>query len=508
MPSSQGAQEMLFPLLENQGVQALEERKSVASFKNFTPVKLSRKTSTSPYKQVEQVNQGKAKLLTAIERKITYVPHAEYIKKSDVTLGDKSRLTKLTIINMLIFILQMVTIIVTAMMTNVTLNIFDSNETPITIDRFFLIMQWILVFVLQFIFVLLPLPCMRPAIIAFTSYSNFAKFFLPFGKVIYKDDGRDFVSFKEFISIHVTFSVFHAWITYFCIFNFFRSMGEFYEFQKSENKQDAEIWNLDIELWGVIAMTVMLIEMSIYLAYYKDVMFSITTLLNYVGMFIHNNQKEFFTVYVHNALIGMITITSVFIFMTIVYDYDKAFYLKHRIYDKKFNVIQEKLNQMSKDRNKSSNQKDENPLYERSQSFAVWLQFRQIQDRKVRQDTDAMTITEDSLSEHDNQIVEEMDFEEIQDQQERDQNLVQSLKFDNVNSHDKSDIFDKKAMSRQKKQAFTVMNNSKNKKKEKQVNFKNREKSIDQSMNQMNKSNEQLQNSYASRQMNSVYKFD
>lgn len=139
---------MLFPLLENQGVQAIEERKSVASFKNFNPVKLSRKTSTSPNKQVEQVSQGKAKLLTAIERKITYVPHAEYIKKSDVTLGDKSRLTKLTIINMLIFILQMVTIIVTAMMTNVTLNIFDSKETPITIDRNFLIMQWILVFVL------------------------------------------------------------------------------------------------------------------------------------------------------------------------------------------------------------------------------------------------------------------------------------------------------------------------------------------------------------------------
>jgi len=51
---------------------------------------------------------------------------------------------------------------------------------------------------------------------------------------------------------------------------------------------DAEFWNLDIELWGVLAMVVMLIEMSIYLAYYKDVIFSMTTLLSYVGMYIHN----------------------------------------------------------------------------------------------------------------------------------------------------------------------------------------------------------------------------
>lgn len=88
------------------------------------------------------------------------------------------------------------------------------------------------------------------AIIAFTSYDEFSKYFIPFGmflllkgiyicyltlsivfihyrtykKVIYKDDGRDYVDFKEFISIHVTFSVLHSWVTYFLIFNFFRSM--------------------------------------------------------------------------------------------------------------------------------------------------------------------------------------------------------------------------------------------------------------------------------------------
>jgi len=40
------------------------------------------------------------------------------------------------------------TIIITAMMQNVTSNIFDSKETPITIDKNFTIYQWILVFFL------------------------------------------------------------------------------------------------------------------------------------------------------------------------------------------------------------------------------------------------------------------------------------------------------------------------------------------------------------------------
>lgn len=43
-----------------------------------------------------------------------------------------------------------------------------------------------------------------------------------------------------------------------------------------------------MEFWGIVAMTIMAIEMSIYLAYYKDVTFSAITLVNYVGMYIHN----------------------------------------------------------------------------------------------------------------------------------------------------------------------------------------------------------------------------
>ena len=108
------------------------------------------------------------------------------------------------------------------------------------------------------------------AIIAFTIYTEFSKYFLPFGlflilkckttltvlievfvvymhfkayrKVIYKDDGRDYVSKKELLAIHVTFSAWHSWITYFCIYTFFRCMNELLNFKDYELKADNDNW--------------------------------------------------------------------------------------------------------------------------------------------------------------------------------------------------------------------------------------------------------------------------
>jgi len=37
---------------------------------------------------------------------------------------------------------------------------------------------------------------------------------LVYGRVKYKDDGRELVGFIEFITIHVTFSVLNAWMSY------------------------------------------------------------------------------------------------------------------------------------------------------------------------------------------------------------------------------------------------------------------------------------------------------
>ena len=42
----------------------------------------------------------------------------------------------------------------------------------------------------------------------------------------------------------------------------------------------------------------MAVEMIIYLAYYKDVVFSIVTLINYVGMYIENTNNPIMKSYI------------------------------------------------------------------------------------------------------------------------------------------------------------------------------------------------------------------
>lgn len=85
-------------------------------------------------------------------------------------------------------------------------------------------------------------------------------------------------------------------------------------------------------------MVIMLIEMCIYLAYYKDVIFSIVTLTNYVGMYFNyeNHGEKVYDYSVKRCIIAMISISSAFILMTIIHDYEKAFYMKYRLYYKKF----------------------------------------------------------------------------------------------------------------------------------------------------------------------------
>ena len=102
-------------------------------------------------------------------------------------------------------------------------------------------------------------------------------------RVKYLDDGRDYVSFKEFLSIHVTFSVLNSWMTYFVIFNFF----SFVKIWGKINYIDQEL-----EFFGIIAMVIMMFETVVYLAYYKDVIFAMVTLLNYIGMYIHNYEEK------------------------------------------------------------------------------------------------------------------------------------------------------------------------------------------------------------------------
>jgi len=82
----------------------------------------------------------------------------------------------------------------------------------------------------------------------------------------------------------MTFSVLHAWITYFMVYNFFQS---FKAFLGTNNGTMPWLELVSIEVMAEVVFTLMLVEMCLYLAYFKDVIFSLVTLINYIGMYIY-----------------------------------------------------------------------------------------------------------------------------------------------------------------------------------------------------------------------------
>lgn len=155
-------------------------------------------------------------------------------------------------------------------------------------------------------------------------------------RVKYLDDGRDYVSFKEFLSIHVTFSVLNSWMTYFVYFNLFQFIKIIEDAQKIDPYQ---------EFIGIVAMVAIMFETVVYLAYYKDVIFAMITLLNYVGMYIHNQEDieanpEDQVAEVEQCQITLISLTSFFILVTLLHDFDKVFYRQYNKFYGKFKTFE------------------------------------------------------------------------------------------------------------------------------------------------------------------------
>jgi hypothetical protein len=229
-----------------------------------------------------------------------------------------------TFLNLAVFIFQVAAVLTIEAFKNFDSNFWNLVDTPVSVNKWIFVIQIILIIILEVFFVFLPLPCMRCfgarqhfqniltlkvkwffavqclfqtfAIMSFilsdrklfNKYPiNFAAFFFlkvyvhyfGYKRVKYMDDGRDYVSVKEFLSIHAMFSVLNSWMTYFVVFNFF---------------QFIKIWvninyfHKNLELIGVVAIIIMGFESTVYLAYYKDVIFSLVTLLNFIGIYLHN----------------------------------------------------------------------------------------------------------------------------------------------------------------------------------------------------------------------------
>ena len=119
--------------------------------------------------------------------------------------------------------------------------------------------------------------------------------------VKYKDDGRDIVSFIDFITIHCTFPAINAWVSYqayYCLAVTFTSVCTTNYIAQDEGSYCYDYQHTSKFFWwgrftyfysalvgpSIIAFCLLFVEASINLTYYKDCIFSATSLLIFFGM--------------------------------------------------------------------------------------------------------------------------------------------------------------------------------------------------------------------------------
>ena len=89
----------------------------------------------------------------------------------------------------------------------------------------------------------------------------------------------------EFFAIHVTFSVLHSALSYYTAYSFIFTIEKYCV----PGEPDCHIIGINYITWSILAMVLLFIEMVVYLAYLKDVIFGTITLFNFVGMFMYLN---------------------------------------------------------------------------------------------------------------------------------------------------------------------------------------------------------------------------
>ena len=124
--------------------------------------------------------------------------------------------------------------------------------------------------------------------------------YLLYRPVKYKDDGRDIVSFLDFVTIHVTFPSINAWISYqlyysvaltstvVCKTSFIDQ--NWLNFCEGESDDDNTFFYKKMMVPSIFAFMLLFVEASINLTYYKDCVFGIVTLFMFVGILWVNEE--------------------------------------------------------------------------------------------------------------------------------------------------------------------------------------------------------------------------
>jgi hypothetical protein len=159
------------------------------------------------------------------------------------------------------------------------------------------------------------------------------------------------VSRAEFLSVHINFSMIHAWVSYLILFSMFVGAREIYHYQNYVIGEPSNFIKFSIEGWAVIGLIFMAVEMSIYIAYYKDIMFAFINVTVFIGIYFSLFSYSYSSMVRHTALILFIVGLS-FVAITIIHSFQSVFYLKYQRYLKRLNRMKKSNNGKSAKYNK------------------------------------------------------------------------------------------------------------------------------------------------------------
>ena len=277
------------------------------------------------------------------------------IADNDAHLENRRKYYAISLSNLVLFILEIIVILTTQVFysgtTKQSIFLFKETQlhnTPIYISGYFLDIGWLLCFTLQAAFVIRGLsfvpqkPHYKNCLLLKIKFSfgvlcilltmsilmysllfadNAFKYsiftvgsfailklqlhYLIYAQVKYKDDARDVVTVWDFLTIHCTFSVFNAWISYQLLFVIFTTLTVLCPGPEEQDKSslawckrmaegltEQEYYYRMFVQPSKFAYLLIFAEMSCYMAYYKDVIFGLITLLNYSGMLFNTNRQD------------------------------------------------------------------------------------------------------------------------------------------------------------------------------------------------------------------------
>ena len=138
----------------------------------------------------------------------------------------------------------------------------------------------------------------------------------------------------------------HLWkhgFSYLMLFSIFQAITNY-----MKNKEQFEEYKIT-QGFGIFAMTLMLWELTYYLAYYKDIIFAFFDCIIFLGIFFRNFTDNKETLYVKQCSLACFIISALFLIITFLHSFESAFYLKYFSIIKKLKNVEDAITKNEED---------------------------------------------------------------------------------------------------------------------------------------------------------------